>query len=124
MEENKLELKIRQFLLSSYALHRELLMSPSTEVLRRSQSFRENLLATVELDGENDSVQKKIVDSVHSLEKSFHICEIFCLGDPAKELSLELARWLKANTNFFDCSDFKNKRFVTMMFRKDFVLLL
>lgn len=107
MEEKKLELKIRKFLLSGYALHREVLLSPSTEVLRKSQSFRENLLATVELEAENDDpVQKKIVDAVHSLEKSFHICEIFCLGSPTKELSLELALWLKANTNVFNCSHF------------------
>ena len=108
MEEKKLELKIRKFLLSGYALHREVLLSPSTEVLRKSQSFRENLLATVELEAENDDpVQKKIVDAVHSLEKSFHICEIFCLGS-TNELSLELALWLKANTNIFNCSHFKN----------------
>ena len=98
----KLELKIRQFLLSSYALHREVTLfsynqQNFVEILHKSQFFRENLLATVDLaDDSDDPVQKKIADIIHSLEKSFHICEIFCLGAAVKELSLELALWLKA----------------------------
>ena len=104
MEEKKLELKIRQFLLSGFALHREVNLFSSNqqnfvEILHKSQKFRENLLATIDLaDESDDPVQRKIADIVHSLEKSFHICEIFCLSAPVNELSLELALWLKANS--------------------------
>ena len=38
-------------------------------------------------------------DSIYSVEKSWHICEIFFLN-PTKLLSIELLKWLKVITSF------------------------
>lgn len=101
MEEIKLELRIRQFVLEAYASYQFLSgLNPEADkrqiALTTSQEIRSSLLR---IAGDNDNelteLESKFTSLFRFLEKSLHVCEIFCIYSSVIELNFGFALWIK-----------------------------
>lgn len=103
------------------------------QVLSCSKSFRDQLKVTVneisifaESVGENEnqstgnqSSLEKDYDSLYSIEKSWQICEIFCLN-PSKLISIEFIKWLQVLLTY-SCQILK-KNYFTLSLNRNYAI--
>lgn len=99
-----LELELRKFILQAFASFQDILRlgaNPSTEdKLRISRFQRGRLLdwtenATNNLTAADIEIAFELIENLRHIEKSWHICEVFCFNSASISINLGFIQWLK-----------------------------